>query len=215
MKKFIAPLFAALALLFTVFTPSAALAHDELVSSYPEANSTVEAGTFAISVTFNEDAMQVDGNAGFGFVVTDPTGTEVPTACLSVNGAEVSTLVSIDNPGDYKVDWRSVSNDGHANSGTFNFTLTNTTSFVAESDINAACDASRTAIGGATPQAVVMAAPEASATPDTTGTTSSFGWIGLGIGAGLIAVGAVAGAIRARSKERKAAADPEILSDDK
>ena len=216
MRKFIASLFAAFTLVISGLSASPALAHDELLSSYPEANSTVEASTFAVSVTFNEEAMQIDGNEGFGFVITAPDGSDVASSCLSVSGAEVSALISIDQPGDYKVDWRAVSNDGHANSGSFGFTLANTTNFVAESDIQAACDASRSAMGSPSAMPLIMPAP-VSAVDDSTESSNSgsFTWIGLGIGAALIVAGSVAGAIRMRMKERKAAENPEILSDDK
>ncbi|MFM6963370.1 MAG: copper resistance protein CopC [Micrococcales bacterium] len=213
MKKFAAPLFAAIALLVAVLTPAPAFAHDELVSSYPEANSSIEANSFSLNVTFNEDAMQVDGNTGFGFIVTAPDGKEVPTGCLSVAGAEVSAYVSVDQPGEYKVDWRAVSADGHPNSGSFKFNVTNTTNFVAEPDIATSCELARTTTI-ASPMPLIAPAP--TAVDDSKSSSSgSFTWIGLTIGAVLIVLGSVAGALRVRSKERKAAENPEILSDDK
>lgn len=214
MKKFLAPLFAALALVFSIAVPAApAAAHDEVTGTYPEANSTVEAGTFAVSVTFNEDVMQVADNAGIAIAITGPDGATEPTACLSVDGPQISSLFSLDKAGDYTVDWRSVSNDGHPNSGTFKFTLTNTSSFVAEAP-DLACDSARTAIGGVTPMPLIAPAPVAYDDAAKSDSNSSLTWIGLGIGAGLIILGSVFGAIRLRAKERKQEADPEILTDD-
>ena len=214
MKKFIAPLFAALTLVFSIAIPAApASAHDEVTGTYPEANSSVEAGTFAVSVTFNEDVMQVADNAGIAIAITGPDGTVEPTACLSVDGPQVSALASLDQAGDYTVDWRSVSNDGHANSGTFKFNLTNTSSFVAE-DTAAACDASKTAIGSATPMPLIAPGPVMYDDAAKSDSNSTLTWVGLGIGVALIVLGSVFGAIRLRSKERKQESEPEILTDD-
>ena len=213
MKKFITPLIAALALIFSVTGIAApAQAHDEVTASYPEANSTVEAGTFAVSVTFNEDVMQVADNSGIAIAITGPDGKELATSCLSVNGPEISALASLDKAGEYKVDWRSVSGDGHANSGNFSFTLTNNNDFVAE-DVQAACDASKMAVGS--PMPLIAPAPVAMEDNAEESNSGSMTWIGLGIGAALIVAGSVAGAIRFRIKERKQQENPEILSDDK
>jgi hypothetical protein len=214
MKKFLGSLFAALTLVFTLTAQAApASAHDEVTGSYPEANSSVEAGTFAVSVTFNEDVMQVADNAGIAIAITGPDGTTEPTACLSVDGPQISALASLDKAGDYTVDWRSVSNDGHPNSGTFKFTLTNTTGFVAE-DTAAACDASRTAIGSASPMPLIAPGPVMYDSASKSDSNSNLTWIGLGIGAGLIILGSVFGALRLRAKERKQESEPEILTDD-
>ncbi len=215
MKKFLGSLFAALTLVFTLTAQAApASAHDEVTGSYPEANSSVEAGTFAVSVTFNEDVMQVADNAGIAIAITGPDGTAAPTACLSVDGPQISALASLDKAGDYTVDWRSVSNDGHANSGSFKFSLTNTTEFVAEDPVNA-CDMARTAVGGATPMPLIAPGPvmydDAAKSDDSNSTLT---WVGLGIGAGLIILGSVFGALRLRAKERKQESEPEILTDD-
>jgi methionine-rich copper-binding protein CopC len=119
---------AALAAAAFTFAPMPAFAHDEVVSTSPAADSSVAAGPLTVSVTFNEDIMQMQDNSGEVIEVTGPDGTDAATwsnGCVSVSGATESTDVDLDAPGLYTVNWRSVSNDGHANEGSFTFTVTN------------------------------------------------------------------------------------------
>ena len=112
MKKVFAILLSAVALFFGSVTP-AAQAHDEVTGTYPEAGSTIEAGDIYISVSFNEDVMATDNNAGIEFAVTAPDGSVVPVGCIFVSGKDISGFISIAAEGEYSVAWRSVSNDGH------------------------------------------------------------------------------------------------------
>jgi methionine-rich copper-binding protein CopC len=119
---------AALAAAAFTFAPMPAFAHDEVVSTGPAADSTVAAGPLTVSVTFNEDIMQMQDNSGEVIEVTGPDGADSATwsnGCVTVSGATESTDVDLDAPGLYTVNWRSVSNDGHPNEGSFTFTVTN------------------------------------------------------------------------------------------
>ena len=212
MRKVFAILLSAVALFFGSVTP-AAQAHDEVTGTYPETGSTIEAGDIYISVSFNEDVMATDNNAGIEFAVTAPDGSAVPVGCIFVSGKDISGFISIAAEGEYSVAWRSVSNDGHPSEGKFNFSVTNTTGFTAATDIEAACLA-RTAVD-ATPMPLIMPAPvDDAAGSDGDSDNSSLAWTGLAIGAGFIVIGSVAGAIRMRRREKKAESEPEILSDD-
>lgn len=213
MKKLFSTAIATLALALGTLVPTtAASAHDELVSSYPESGSTVEAGTFAINLTFSEDVMQVANNAGIEIAISNPDGTAAPISCLTVAGAEVSEMTSLDKPGSYTVNWRSVSNDGHPSSGTFKFTLTNDTGFVADTNLDGQCDPTIAVNDSASPVPLMYTTDKSA---ESTSGTSSMTWVGLGIGVALIVLGSVAGAIRFRIRERKQAANPEILTDEK
>jgi len=121
---------AALAALSLTLMPQAALAHDEISSTSPEAETTVEAGKIPIVLTFSEAVMQNAENAGIEVSVTGPQqgeATERTDGCIdSVEGNVITESADIELPGTYVVNWRSVSEDGHPIDGTFNFTVENT-----------------------------------------------------------------------------------------
>ena len=102
-------------LLFTstfLITPSA-MAHDDVVSSYPAAGETVEAGPIGILIDFSNDVMANENNEGFEIRVSDSQGNVQPVGCLNASGATLSSTASLAADGDYVVDWRSVGNVGH------------------------------------------------------------------------------------------------------
>src|SRR5690606_4282970 len=54
--------------------------------------------------------------------VTDESGTDHATGCPTTQDRTVSVPVALGAPGEYTVDWRIVSADGHPTSGAFAFT---------------------------------------------------------------------------------------------
>ncbi len=201
-KKFSIALATFAVAISTIIPVTSASAHDELLSTTPTADSTVEAGYIDVSLTFGEDVMSTPDESGIEIKLTGPDGKPVADGCLSVSGAEVHSAVELDQAGEYKVDWRSVSNDGHPSSGTFNFSLTNDSGYVNQ---GSACAEEISEVGSPMPTMV----------DDAKGSTNNNStWMGLVLGIVLIVIGSVAGALRFRSRERKAAANPEILSDD-
>lgn len=117
-----------LALSTLSLSPLAASAHDEVNGTYPAANAQVNAGIIDVSVTFGEDIMATPNNSGEVIEVVGPDGSESTTwsnGCVQVAGTKLATQVDLDKPGTYTVNWRSVSSDGHANEGSFQFTLVN------------------------------------------------------------------------------------------
>jgi methionine-rich copper-binding protein CopC len=112
--------------------PVAASAHDEVAGTNPVAGSTVQAGVIDVSVSFGEDIMKTQDNAGLVIEVLGPDGSESTTwsnGCVSVDGVKESTMVDLAKPGLYTVNWRSISSDGHSNEGTFEFTVENKTGY--------------------------------------------------------------------------------------
>lgn len=172
MRKFLA----ALATAFFTFLPISALAHDEIQSSSPAAESVVEAGAFDVSVTFEENVMDSPDRAGLVIQVTDPAGKTVSNGCVNVSGATLSTPVDLDAAGAYQVAWRSIGSDGHAVEGDFTFTVQNPNGYQSSGvpAVSAECAASQ-------------ASGEAN---DNTAL------IGLAIAIGLVVIGSVAGALR-------------------
>jgi len=191
LSRFIASLVIGLAGILLIGSP--ALAHDAVVSTSPTAGETVSAGPISVAVEFGEDIMKMGENDGIDIVLTGPSGTGVnPASCLRVEAATMSQGYDLDAAGSYSVAWRSVSADGHANSGTFDFTVENSDGYVAS-------ETDSCAPGGA-----VLGAPAPS--PSTTDSSSDGQlWQAAIVGFIVAAVIVVAGVtlVRRRKTSRK------------
>lgn len=190
-----------------LFFSSAAFAHDEVSSTSPSAGETVEAGQIDVSVTFNEDVMSSPDNTGFEIKVSDAKGNPQPSGCLMAGGNTVSILTSIAADGDYTVDWRSVSNDGHPSEGTFKFTVANASGYEQESVDQLACPMLLTG----EPMPVMEVTDDMKR--DATGSDNS-ALVGLAIGASFIVLGGIATAVTAKVRERRDAKKPPTLDED-
>lgn len=179
----------------------AANAHDDVIQTNPSAGSFVDAGAFAVSVTFSEELMDLGSGTGLEIAVSGPDGTVWSNSCVTVDAASMSTMVDLSEPGTYDVAWRAVAVDGHPVEGGFSFELENTTGYESGGmvEMTPECQA-RTSVG---------AEPSATAVDDGTaedvGAYDSSAWIGLAIGIVFIAIGSVAGALKIRRDQRKAA----------
>ena len=115
-----------LLVLGSVLLSSPVLAHDELVSTSPLAGSTVEAGAIPIRLTFGEAPMKMHfGQGNLIAVARMDTLEQLGPACANVEDNMIYTTVNLATPGEYKVLWRVVSEDGHVNTGDFVFTVQN------------------------------------------------------------------------------------------
>jgi len=200
MKKLIASSLLALATSF--FATPAAIAHDDVVSTYPTSGETVEAGLVGIQVDFSEDVMASENNEGFEIQVSDAQGNDQPVGCLSAAGSSVSSTASLAAAGDYTVVWRSVGNDGHPLEGTFKFSLTNTSNYEQQSADQIPC-------------AIAYDSEDPLVTADGAKTADdNNGLVGLAIGAAFIVVGTVTGAIAVRVRERNERKKPKKLYED-
>ncbi|MEY4310131.1 MAG: hypothetical protein RLZ71_57 [Actinomycetota bacterium] len=106
-----------------------ALAHTDVVSTAPSVDSTVDAGVVDITVTFAEDLLQSEDNAGSDIVVSTESGAIVPVTCAVVEGGVLSATAELTEDGPVTVTWRTVGDDGHALSDTFGFTVQNAAMF--------------------------------------------------------------------------------------
>jgi methionine-rich copper-binding protein CopC len=107
-----------------VLSAGPAFAHAELVGSSPAADSRV-ADVTEVSITAGEELLDIGENAeGFMMTVTDSNGLFYGDGCVSVDGDTASMPVALAAAGDYIVDYRVVSNDGHPVEGQFAFTFT-------------------------------------------------------------------------------------------
>ena len=107
-------------------SPLAASAHDSLISSSPEAGSTVD--TLPSELTLAFSAKLIDGEGATEVVVTDASGASVTDGPATVDGAIVTQpLAAQAAAGTYDVTWKVVSSDGHPTSEQFSFTVATST----------------------------------------------------------------------------------------
>ncbi len=101
--------------------PTAASAHDGLVSSSPEADSTV-AEVDGIELTFSNVLLELGENQQSTAIQVRHDGRYFETGCPALSGRTVSAPVALGEAGEYEVLWQVVSSDGHPTSGTYTFT---------------------------------------------------------------------------------------------
>ena len=102
-----------------VFSSPSAFAHTELVSSNPAANSIVTAAPENISLTFSEAPIL----AGSYIQVEQAHANLAEKPKMKLDGTSLVIPWPADiTPGQVKVNWRSVADDGHVEAGSFEFT---------------------------------------------------------------------------------------------
>ena len=223
-RRFFALVATATLMLLSLVAASPANAHDSIIGTFPTDGETVSAGAFEVSVTASEEIMSMPDMATNMITVVGPLDTQdsttVSLGCIKIAGSVASVPVDIDQPGDYQVTWSLVSQDGHPQEGSFGFTVTNETAYVAaeNQEMPADCMALPMLVAmpyeaGATPEARDLAVADAETKDDGQ-------WIGLLVGIGFVVVGSLAGvavvALREKSKRDKellkqlAETDPEI-----
>ena len=173
-----AALAVAAALVLAIAAP--AQAHNYLVSSTPEASSTITEVPESFSVTTSEALLDLSGNgSGFAIEVTDAAGLYYGDGCTAILDSTLSTGASLGEAGDYRMLWQLVSADGHTVSGEVDFTWAPSTGAVSSNGSTSPPDCGGEAV----------AAPESSTAPVVRG-DASLGdvlWVGGAIAAVLIA----------------------------
>jgi methionine-rich copper-binding protein CopC len=110
---------------FAVGAATPAQAHNYVVSSTPEAGSVITVLPEQFTVTTNDVLLDFGGeNTGSSgaLEVQGPDGLYYGDGCVTVSGASISTPAALGPAGDYTVNWRVVSTDGHPVSNKFVFT---------------------------------------------------------------------------------------------
>lgn len=116
-----AALGAAAGLFLVVGAASPAQAHDALVASTPEENSTVNA-VDDITLTFSDVLLNLEGvDSAFAIQVLGPDSRYYTDGCVNLAGAEISATAELGAPGTYEVLWQVVSADGHPISDRYSF----------------------------------------------------------------------------------------------
>lgn len=192
---------AALALALGVLSPALlaapAWAHDSLRSTNPADGTTLPTAPDAVDLVMSSTPLGL----GTQVEVTGPDGL-VSTGDAQVVDTTVSQPLAQDRPaGDYTVQWRVTSSDGHPVSGSFTFTAT-----------AAAGAATPAATPSPTPTATPSDSPTSTtATPAPTGTEAapdegggSAGLTGAVVGLAVVVVAAVAvGVLAVRRRRRR------------
>ncbi|MGO1399593.1 MAG: copper resistance CopC family protein [Brevibacterium yomogidense] len=112
---------AALLMMFGLTLGQAAHAHDQLVGSNPEEGAELDEQPEWLELDFSGEIQDV----GTEIQVLQDGDQDISAGEVTVEGTSVSSALP-DNmtPGEYTVQWRVVSSDGHPISGEFDFTLT-------------------------------------------------------------------------------------------
>ena len=108
-----------LTVLVALVLAPAARAHDVLIATDPEDAATLDAAPSAITLTFNNSPLDV----GSAIIVADSAGETVAEGTGTVSGTDVVLELDELAAGDYEVQWRVASSDGHPIEGTFGFTV--------------------------------------------------------------------------------------------
>ena len=179
MNKF-AKVFAALSLAVAAIIPAqAAFAHATLVSSNPPADSVIGSAPDQVILTFDEPLMVVaDSKTANQIQVTNEAGARVDQADSKLDGAVLTVSLKSDLPeGKYKVEYRFVADDGHAEEANYGFEVS-----AAAQNVVATPDVT------ATPDAVLYDANSMARTAKSPDSSNSVAiGVGVAIGAVLIA----------------------------
>ena len=129
----------ALVVVLLALSAGPAFPHATLVSSSPEANSTVGEMPSLISLEFNEQLLVIGEKSGNQLSLISPSGDVVALESVKTNEEFLTGIVvgGAFSEGTYVVDYRAVSADGHAIKGEFPFSLrssSNTATNLATSD---------------------------------------------------------------------------------
>ena len=117
-----------LTIIFLFTPPTWVGAHAELESSNPDAGSVLSVMPESISLTFGEALITLGGEKVNTIALSDPAGRDIPLSPSVVEKATLSTeIADLANttfaPGEYEINYRVVSADGHPISGSISFTL--------------------------------------------------------------------------------------------
>jgi methionine-rich copper-binding protein CopC len=197
MKK--TSIFALVSALFLLTTASPALAHNEIISTVPEAESTVEAGIIPITLHFEEAPLNLGLNKGNLIAIADAqTGEQLGAACAEIIGTDLTTTVDLDKSGEYRVLWRSTSDDGHVASGDYLITVENNTNYKTGAPGNQCFDENGVALKPSNQE------------PLSTKKAIGIGALeGLFVGIGFIVIGSVISALLIKRRQRKESKDYE------
>jgi methionine-rich copper-binding protein CopC len=95
--------------------------HTSLVSSNPKSNAMLKASPKYISITFNEELIEIAGKSVSKISLFNAKGKEIKLPKAQIVHKDIVVAVSKLPPSKYKVVYRVVSADGHPVSGSYYF----------------------------------------------------------------------------------------------
>lgn len=108
-----------LALLGGLWTAAPATAHDELISSNPGDGEVLDEQPQWLELNFSGNIQEIGTE-----ITVERDGTDYSAGSYTVEGTTLTSALPDDlEPGEYTVNWRVVSEDGHPVSGSFAFTI--------------------------------------------------------------------------------------------
>lgn len=190
-----------------------ASAHNAFVSSNPTADSVVteQPGTFLI--TTNDALLEAGGTAN-AIQVRGPGAEPLyyGEGCMTVEGASLTTPVTLGQPGEYTVIWQVVSADGHPINGEFSFTWQPAEGQELAAGVAAppVCGESQAPVESGTPtpeptfttQTDTLESSNPTAPEDTSTAPADIIWIGAALGVLVVAAIVVLIVVRRRSPKR-------------
>ena len=115
-------LLATLSLLVALATPAAA--HTKVDKTTPGEGDSVTAGNITLAVSFTDKVLDLADSSEL--VLKGDAASVSGVGCLTVTDRGIKAEAFVGTPGEYKVSWRTVAEDGHPIDGTFAFTVTGT-----------------------------------------------------------------------------------------
>jgi len=184
-------LFLATSGLFLLST-TPALAHNELIETTPAGGETVQAGLISITLSFSEEPLDLGFGEGNLIAIADAaTGEQLGAACAEIYGNDLTTTVDIAKAGEYKILYKTASDDGHTATGDFLITVVNNTNYQTETPGNLCVDENGTIINASDQEPLSVK-------------QSSVGALeGLFIGIGFIVLGSVVTAVLIARKQKR------------
>ena len=191
----------ATAMALLVLPASPAAAHNSIVSTVPAEGSTITEQPEAIRVTTSDTL--VDMQSSTVIEISGPNGATryYGDGCARVDGASAETTAALGAPGEYTVNWRVVSTDGHPTTGSYAFQWN-----PAEGVERAGGATSPPACGGAPTDDSsqdALDAEDSVASSDLAAPLTNLVWIGGALLAVLAAVGATMAIVRRRPSSRQ------------
>lgn len=198
MKRILSATVIAVALIAPgAMTLPAALAHSELVSSDPADGAVLDAPPQTVSFTFNEPLMP----DFVRFIATDPSGQTGDLPVSSVEGSTASIAWPASAPGgQWTVNYRVVSQDGHPIEGGITFTYAAPSPSPTPTSASPAPTSAEPTSAEPTSAGPTSAEPSPSTSPAADASGGSSGLLIAGIAVGLIVIAGVVIALVARRR---------------
>ena len=186
-----------------LFLAQPAQAHDELISSSPVNGAVLDTAPSEIELVFSAALMDL----GNQVIVEDAAGNNLAQSEPVLNRETLVQALPALDAGEYQVNWRAVSSDGHPITGTFSFTVNAPAGAESPSAAATATATPSPSEAAASPAASEQATEEPAIADSQDVASTSFGaWGWILTIAGAVLLGVIIYAIAAFMKKRRSGA---------